>query len=98
MTIAAPRTGGVVVAGFGLVLLTAALLLAATGTSRAVALVLTPIGAALVLGGGWTQTHGRWPARGILITVVVVLGAVLVVGLWTLVIGLTHPPHSVLAR
>jgi hypothetical protein len=87
VALAAPRVGGPAAALVGL-LLAMAVALAATEWSRAVAVVLTPLGAGRVLGGMWILARERWPGRVILISVGIVLVAVLAVGLWTLAVAL----------
>ncbi len=72
----------------GLAVVCASVLLYATSLSRAIAVWISPLGAALVVAGLWTLRTGRLPHRALLVVMGIAAVALLVLGLWTFAIAL----------
>ena len=78
----------------GVILLFTCLGLYASGASRAGAVWVCPLAAAMT-GVGWTGIRGHRVPRWIYVVLVVCAAALALMGLATLAYGLLHPPVSV---
>jgi hypothetical protein len=72
----------------GLAILCASILLYATELSRASAVWISPLGAALLVTGLWALRKGRRPPRALLVVMGIVALALIVLGLVTFFIAL----------
>jgi len=68
--------------------------LAISGTSRAVAAWVTPLALALLGAGVWGRRSRRTLPRWVVVAMAVAIVALVALGLWTLVYSLNHPPQS----
>jgi hypothetical protein len=88
------RSGGSIVAAAGAGMVALAVVLYATGLSRAVGVVLGAVAAVVLIGGVSIRRRGRWPRRSFLLAFAVVVAGLAVVGVWALVIGLSTVPSA----
>lgn len=82
------RPMGTVLRSAGLALVGAAALLYAKAVSRAIAVWISPLGAALAVTGLWALRTGRRPNRMLLVGLCVASVALGVLGLWVLSVAL----------
>ena len=79
----------------GLAVTCAAVFLYATALSRAIAVWISPLGAALFVTGLGALRTGRQPRRALLVALGVVAVALVVLGLWTLFIAIQAEDQAV---
>ena len=89
------RPTGTALLTSGLVVLCVAVLLYATALSRAIAVWISPLGAAVFLTGLWALRTGRRPRRAVLVFLGVLAVALTVLGLLTLVIAIQAENQTV---
>jgi hypothetical protein len=82
------RSTAAILLSSGLAILCASVFLYATELSRASAVWIIPLGAALFVTGFWTLRTGRRPPRALLVVMGVVALALIVLGLSTFYIAL----------
>ena len=88
------RSGGGIVAAAGAGMVALAVVLYATGLSRAVGVVLGAVASVVLIGGVWVRRRGRWPRRSFLLAFAVVVTGLAAIGVWTLVIALSAVPTT----
>ena len=94
-TVAPERSGATVLLASGLAMVCAAGILYATDLSRAVAVWVSPLGAAMVLSGLWALRTGRRPHRAVLVAIGLTATALVTLGAWVVLIGLNAEDQAV---
>lgn len=85
--------GGALLAG--ILLLAGSAFVYASELSRVTGVLVAPFGLFLVGAGVWSRTTERLPSRWLWLLGAVMLLALVVLGVTSLYIGLTHPPRTV---
>ena len=81
--------------GFGSLLMSGAVVLYVSGLSRAVGVVIFPVGAVAAVAGLVMRRRGRWPGRLWVILYAVLVALLVVYGVWLLIYSSMHPPVPV---
>ena len=79
----------------GILLLAGSVFVYASGLSRVTGVLVAPFGLFVVGVGVWSRATKRLPSRWLWLLGAVMLLALVVLGVMSIYIGLTHPPRTV---